>query len=262
MASSLVLYNKKLTGDYYRIGLKYKLKSFTPGQFVMVRVGSGSSDPLLRRAFGVYKLIKGTKNKNGTYKADGFELVYKVVGKATNIMKLLGKGDSVDVIGPVGNSFPEVEDSGNIIMVAGGVGIAPFYMVAKENPKAKFLLGARNKTDSKLGDDFKALKKNKIIIATEDGSVGTKGFVTDALKKVITKDSVVLACGPTPMLKAVSLMVTKAGAKSFVSLEGAMACAMGVCLGCAVKTTDSEAYKMVCSDGPIFDGDLIDWQLI
>lgn len=228
----------------------------------MVRVCAGSSDPLLRRAFGVYKLIKGTKDKNGTYKADGFELVYKVVGKATNIMKLLAKGDSVDILGPFGNSFPQVEDSSKIIMVAGGVGIAPFYMVAKDNPKAKFLLGARNKVDSKLGDDFKALKKNKVTTATEDGSVGTKGFVTESLKKIITKDSVVFACGPTPMLKAVSEVASKAGASCYVSLEGAMACAMGVCLGCAVKLTTEESYKMVCSDGPIFDGGDIDWPKI
>ncbi len=255
-ASATILYNKPLTSGYYKLGLGWKNKGVRPGHFVMLRV-SGGSDPLLRRALGVYDVLR---------RGQGIELIYKVVGKGTTILSNMEKGECLDVLGPLGNGFKKLKTPEKLIMVAGGVGLAPFFMLAKEHAKhgAKFLMGLRTKAEAKILGDIKATGI-KVLCSTDDGTLGTRGFVTDLLKKEVKKDSIVYACGPMGMLKSVAMVAKEAGACCYVSLEGAMACGIGVCLGCAVKTYGAShkpgdtTYNMVCTDGPVFNSEDILW---
>ncbi|MBI5599745.1 MAG: dihydroorotate dehydrogenase electron transfer subunit [Deltaproteobacteria bacterium] len=266
MSEAVVAHNRLIAPGYYRMGLQWKSPGVTPGQFIMLRVSADSLDPLLRRPFGVYDVLRGAK---------GIEILYRVVGRGTKIMSTLRPGDMADIFGPLGNGFPAVKDPGRAVMVAGGMGIAPFYMLAKDILKrgenAALFYGARGRTDAAIATDFRKLKGLKVEVATEDGSMGEKGLVTDIFGKkavwLAGEASVVYACGPSGMLKEVARISKKNGLRCFVSLERAMACGIGVCLGCAVRTgktagkgTDRKKYGMVCSDGPVFPGEDIEWE--
>ncbi len=270
--TSKILYNEEVAPGYFRIGLEWKGVLVLPGQFVMLRV-SDSLDPLLRRPFGIYKVLnpKWVKSAGG-YRGSGIELLYSVVGRGTIRLSRRVAGDVAGLLGPIGNGFPVPEQSRNkeqkVIMVAGGVGTVPFYLLADLlGADSALLVGARSKEVLALVKDFRPLKC-KVAISTEDGSVGAKGLVTDLLKEEIAKGgpSVVYGCGPLGMLKAVAEVSESLGVDSFVSLERSMACGIGVCLGCAVKGTEHAArpgrppeYVMVCSDGPVFKSSEVEW---
>ena len=250
------------------------LPRIEPGQFIMLRI-SHQVDPLLRRPFGVYKTFgQGARNKK-----QGIEIIYKVVGKGTKLMTDLKADDTVDILGPLGNGFPLDLGKKDIIMVAGGIGIAPFYLLAKSYQlsaiSSKLLFGGRGKDDLPGLEDFQKMDST-MDISTEDGSIGKKGLVTDLLKKELLKkgNHIVYACGPKGMLKEVAGIAEKADVPCYVSLDNAMACGIGACLGCAVKIRNQESevrsqksktfgpYKMVCSDGPVFDAREIAWKEI
>lgn len=260
MPKAIIIHNKSVGAGFYRMALKWRHGAIRPGQFVMLRV-TDSFDPLLRRPFGVFDVFQGN---------NGVELFYRVVGKGTSIMSGLMPGDSVDVLGPLGNGFPVPSAKQNLVMVAGGVGVAPFYLLAKnaikKNISATLLYGARNSKEVKIAADFRRLGV-KVKITTEDGSAGKKGFVTSLIESELTRNAVVYACGPIGMLKQVSRVSKDKGIKSYVSLERGMACGIGVCLGCAVRvskcsggTEIEKGYDMVCSDGPVFKSEVIEWE--
>ncbi|HBO84131.1 MAG: hypothetical protein A2073_08350 [Deltaproteobacteria bacterium GWC2_42_11] len=292
---SEVLYNKNVLPSYYKLGLAVgrEFDGAVPGQFVMLRI-SGQLDPFLRRPFGIYKRwdqkigsprLDGSKAgalwARSSSKGQKIEILYKVVGKGTGIMSGLKIGDRVDILGPFGNTFPSAERNKNIIMVAGGIGIVPFYLLAKGCKKTwvglKLLFGGKSKEDLPGLDDFKKLKID-VSVSTDDGSVGEKGMVTKLLlKELLGRDlssAVVYACGTKPMLKTVADIADRNNIPCYVSLDNVMACGIGACLGCAVKVTgskvqgvkgyrnNSQLYKMVCKDGPIFDARDIDWEAI
>jgi dihydroorotate dehydrogenase electron transfer subunit len=257
MAALRVLYNRRITPSYYKLGLSMgtpgralDLKSLVPGQFVMLKVSDGT-DPLLRRPFSVYNLIGPERERV----RGGMELLYKVAGRGTEIMSGWEEGRMVDVLGPLGNGFPRPR--GKLLMVAGGIGIASFYLLAKKHPASELVFGARSRADAALAKDFRGLVK-KLKVTTEDGSVGEKGLVSKLVGKVLKPGTVVYACGPEAMLRAVSEIARKKGVKCLVSMERAMACGMGACLGCAVKMKNG-VYKMACSDGPVFKAEDIQW---
>lgn len=258
-----ILYNEEVAPGYFRLGLEWKGARVRPGQFVMVRVSDGL-DPLLRRPFGVYA-VGGERDKD-PLKGNTLELLYKVVGRGTKILSAREKNESVNVLGPVGNGFPDPGENERLIMVAGGMGLVPFLMLSRKLGGGLLLYGARGKREAGLVKDFKGAGCS-VRVSTVDGSVGTKGLVTDLLEKEISAGSVVYACGPVGMLKAVSLMAAAKGVKCHVSLERSMACGIGVCLGCAVKVRnhrehENRNYAMVCSDGPVFDSEDIDWEAL
>lgn len=259
---SKILYNDRLAEGYFRLGLSWKTPEVRAGHFVMLRVSDGM-DPLLRRPFGVLRII-GAKGRSS--RGTGIELLYRVVGRGTNILSAKRPGETLGILGPLGNGFPVSEKGQKAVLVTGGMGIVPLYMLAQRLGQGTLLFGARSKKETFLLDDFKGLGL-RIKTATEDGSAGQKGLVTALLEKELAPETVVYACGPMGMLKAVSRLCVGAGVKCFVSLERSMACGIGVCLGCAVRTINHEArenrnYKMVCSDGPVFDSRDIDWELL
>ncbi|MDO8426954.1 MAG: dihydroorotate dehydrogenase electron transfer subunit [Deltaproteobacteria bacterium] len=262
--SSKILYNEEVLPRYFRLGLQWKTPAIVPGHFLMVRV-SGSLDPLLRRPFGVYKVL-GSKWKS-VFRGTGVELLYQVVGRGTKILSEKRAGESVDILGPLGNGFPDPERKQNPIMIAGGMGIVPLRLLAEKLKRGVVLFGARGSSEAGIVKGFRGLGC-RVKVATEDGSIGRRGLVTGLLKEEITPDSpdsVVYACGPVGMLKEAARIAQAEGVKCHVSLERSMACGIGVCLGCAVKTRAREEfkrYKMVCSDGPVFDSKEIDWEAL
>src|SRR4030067_3338482 len=289
-----VLYNRKILPAYYRLGIGLKkVPSFKPGQFIMLRI-TEQVDPLLRRPFGVYRILGSRIRGQGSrVREQGIEILYKVVGKGTRLMTGLKPGDKLDILGSLGNGFP-LTDKGQgagvkgkeIIMIAGGIGIAPFYLLAErlkaEGFRQRLLFGGRSKDDLPGLDEFKKLKIN-IKISTQDGSVGKKGLVTDLLKSELrtpnSKLQTIYACGPKGMLKEVARVAKIADVPCYVSLDNVMACGIGACLGCAIKTVRSsefgvksknshlstlntQHYKMVCKDGPVFAAKEIEWEAI
>ncbi len=268
-----IIKNKKLTPSIYYLELKIpKLAGkLIPGQFLHVRL-LGTTDPLLRRPLSVNRIV----NKNNV------GIVYKVVGKGTYLLKEMAVGETVDVLGPLGNGFDlsKIENNkGPVIFVAGGMGIAPFVFLAKylrvKKRKVIAFVGMDTKKELVVIDELKKLGC-KVKVSTDDGSRGFKGYVSDMLEKYLAKPQTripkpyIYACGPKPMLKALRDVAASYNLKGQVSLDEMMGCGIGACLGCVVKTrnfTEQGAkdvkeivYKRICKDGPVFDINEIIWE--
>ncbi|MBL7084796.1 MAG: dihydroorotate dehydrogenase electron transfer subunit [Candidatus Omnitrophica bacterium] len=262
-----ILSNKKVGPDYYRMAISAPriAKQASPGQFVHLRCQE-SLQPLLRRPFSFHRL-------NGS----SFEILYKIVGQGTNLLAKRRKGDKIDILGPLGKGFVIAHSSKliaqreNIILVAGGIGVAPLLALAEklaysveriaDRKNIIALIGAKTKKEILCAKEFKKLGA-KVHLATDDGSLGYKGFVTHLLKKVLLSTvnyelSTIYACGPKPMLKEIARIGKRLPILAYGSLEENMACGLGACLGCAIQT--KEGYKRVCKDGPIFNLQEIQW---
>jgi dihydroorotate dehydrogenase electron transfer subunit len=208
---------------------------------------------------------------------EGIEVVYKVVGKGTSILQKKKEGDEVEILGPLGNGYRLDDWEGDFIFVAGGIGVAAFYCLAKRIRERSrnasgitLFYGGRSREDIICLDDFTDLKVD-IITATEDGSLGSRGLVTDLFKKDIQEKKRskprVFACGPGAMLREVVLIAEQKGMSCQVSLEKEMACGFGICLGCVTKKWNnaegdkelSWRYARVCKEGPVFDSRELVW---
>jgi len=223
-----------------------------PGQFYMIEVGN-SRDPLLKRPFSYFKKT-----------SEDIQFLYAVRGKGTLLMKNFKQGKSINIIGPLGNGYPELEVGYTPLLVAGGTGIASIFSFAKELPQKAYVIhGAKCKDELCILDELKDLC-SKYSICTDDGSIGEKGTVVDVLTDFLTRHPSLAtclslyACGPKPMLKAISNITINKGIKGYVSLEENMACGFGTCLGCTVKTI--HGYKRVCKEGPVFPIEEIVWE--
>jgi len=165
----------------------------------------------------------------------------------------LKSGETLDIMGPLGNGFPMTDKPA--ILVGGGIGIPPMLELARQLPGEKHIvLGYRDQTF--LLDEFRRLAS--LSIATEDGSLGAKGTVLDAIEQDQVKGQVLYACGPMPMLKALSAYAREKGIEAWISLEERMACGIGACLGCIISSKDKDAHsnvhnKRICKDGPVFN---------
>ncbi len=251
-----VLKNKKVTSQCYRLQLRSKniAREAEPGQFLHIRIFTKNQKPFLRRPFAIHS----TKNR------DEFSVLYKIRGEATKLMRELKKGDKIDVIGPLGSGFKPSREARKYVLVAGGIGLAPLFFLAKkliDNKKEViFTCGARTKNELLCGKELSQIKI-KPILATDDGSQGVKGNVNDLLNNYLTKnrkDKIeVFAAGPGMMLKETARICEKAGVCLEVSMDEIMACGVGACLGCAVKTKNG--YKLACKDGPVFKAEDIVW---
>lgn len=257
--SAAIIKVEQLGADVYRLTVEAPLiaAAAKPGQFVMVRTGKGY-DPLLRRPLSIHLAAR-----------DGLlQILFKVVGKGTALLAAHRQGQCLEIFGPLGRGFSVPDSGGKILLVGGGMGIAPLYYAAREylhnHDKGQFhiLLGARNAEElGPLARDFTALSQ-ALELATDDGSSGHHGYVVDLLtkKEGIESNCHILACGPYPMLKAVARTCRLHGWGCQVSLETMMACGMGACLGCAIPPANlSGSYLHVCSDGPVFNAEEIAW---
>jgi dihydroorotate dehydrogenase electron transfer subunit len=217
-----------------------------PGQFVMLALDPTglTLDPLLPRPMAIFR-------RDG----DVVEVRYRVVGRGTALLARREPGDTIGVLGPLGRGFPLT--SGPATLIGGGTGIASLYELAAAIPGARVLLGGRSQVDVMALDAFRGLDVD-LRITTEDGSLGHRGRVTELLDP--RSDETLYACGPHGMLHAVHDVAQKAGVPCWVSLESPMACAVGICLGCAVATR--EGFRYVCTHGPVFDAASLRWELL
>ncbi|MDD4941797.1 MAG: dihydroorotate dehydrogenase electron transfer subunit [Candidatus Omnitrophica bacterium] len=225
-----------------------------PGNFVMVKVSDGT-DPLLRRPLSIHRVNAA---------AGTVELLYEVVGKSTEILSRKKINEEIGVIGPLGNGFSHEPRTkgGPEILVAGGMGAAPLLFLAQRLTRgaATVLIGARTKAQVLCAPEFKRLGCT-VRIATDDGSAGFHGRVTDLLDDVLSRTAaeqpVLYGCGPEPMLRAMAGVCRAYGLSAQVSLESHMACGIGACLGCVVRT--KRGFERVCKEGPVFRADDLTW---
>lgn len=229
-----------------------------PGQFVMLQV-HGGRDPLLRRPMSVCRAPGASRRR--------VEILYKVVGEGTRRLSRQPVGVRLAALGPLGNGFrlPAGRRGGEEpppLLVAGGVGIAIFPFLAEalraRGARPLLLYGARTSRDL-VGLDLFRSRGVDVRLATEDGSRGTKGFVTALLEPLLGGAGprpAIFACGPTPMLRAVGALALERGAPCQLALESQMPCGIGVCLGCVVACPGDASgpiYRRVCTEGPVFE---------
>jgi dihydroorotate dehydrogenase electron transfer subunit len=187
---------------------------------------------------------------------DGIEILYKCTGRGTALLAEAKPGERVRLVGPLGRAFPPPRAAERALLVGGGTGIASLYELAASAPAGlRVLLGGRTRDDILGLDDFAALPI-ALEIATEDGSLGARGLVTERLAP--RAGDTVYACGPTPMMRRCAELAAASGARCLASLESHMACGYGVCLGCAVPTRDR--FRYVCTHGPVFDAATLVWE--
>ncbi|MFH1259876.1 MAG: dihydroorotate dehydrogenase electron transfer subunit [Elusimicrobiota bacterium] len=246
---------KKINQQYYLLTLTTPqiAKEAQPGQFLLLL--SPSKDVFLRRPFTFHSVKK-----------DQIQILYKVVGPATKAMAFYQPGDKVDIIAPLGKGFEFFEKKKAAILVGGGSGVAGLFYLAERiklflpECAIKVILGAKNKDEIIPYQDF--LQSGiQVAVVTEDGSLGKQGLVTDFLEPELSahppKDVAVYACGPRPMLKKVAQLSQRCDCQ--VSWEEMIACGVGCCGGCVVKSADKQ-YPRVCVDGPVFDAREIGWE--
>jgi len=245
---------EQLSGLNVRITLEAPLiaGSAEAGQFVMIRTGSGQ-DPLLRRPFSLHQTSSGGQ----------IQIYFKNVGRGTDILAHAKVGEMLDVFGPLGRGF-SIADDKPACLVGGGLGIAPMLFLAKiisslgrDQSQDLIILGGRTREDVEpLVDDFKQFGL-ALHCATDDGTYGIKGYVTDILRsEQLAENTQIYGCGPDNMLEVLHQFSSSRHLSCQVSVESVMACGMGACLGCNVDSSDGN-YLHVCIDGPVFDtGDL------
>lgn len=228
------------------------IKTAKPGNFIEIRVND-DIEPFLRRPISIHKMNR----ENGI-----LEFIFQEKGKGTKILSSKREGELIDIIGPLGFGTFKYASYQNLAIIGGGIGVFPLYELAKcahtEEKNINTYLGFRNKDLVVLEDEFEEVS-DKLIITTDDGSYAQKGFSIDFLKKDIEEGKIdcIYACGPLPMLRAVRELSMEKNIPCQISLEEKMACGLGVCLGCAVKTAasskDAPEYWHVCKAGPVFE---------
>jgi dihydroorotate dehydrogenase electron transfer subunit len=260
---TLVVENVAIAQRTFRIRIESRelAASIRPGQFVMLRL-PGATDPLLARPFALYDTVLDSRGE-----PIGVDIVYLVVGKMTGLLAQLRFGDRLEVWGPLGNGFPDLS-ADHVTFVAGGIGQTPFLAYAREllgtrgygglqakrrAQKVTIYYGVRTNDLAAGVDDFIAAGC-EVRLATDDGTDGFHGFVTELLAADRPPGPFV-GCGPEPMLHALAKLTSQWGAKCYLSLETPMACGFGACFSCVtkVKTATGWDYKRVCVDGPVFN---------
>lgn len=272
-----IVENVQLARGTYRLRFEAPAiaQRITPGQFVMVRI-AGIDDPLLGRAFAVYDVAADQT---------AMDVVYLVHGKLTTALATRQPGDRVEVWGPLGNGFVgDEEPLDRLILVAGGIGYTPFLACGKEALGSATYGPAAGASRSRLSanavtlcygvrtadllagaDDFRSAGID-LQIASDDGSIGHHGLVTDLLRQTLDETAGqsrrVACCGPEPMMEAVAQVCESAGVRCDVSLETPMACGLGICFSCVAKVKQPDGewdYKRTCVEGPVFDSTAIEW---
>lgn len=235
-----IIANEKIAKSVFKMTLCGDTEGIRPGQFVNIRLDGF----YLRRPISVCDC---EKNK--------LTIIYKVVGGGTELMSGMLKGEKLDVLTNLGNGYDTSLSGDCPVLLGGGVGVPPLYMLAKalvaENKKVRVVLGFNTKDEVFCEDDFKAIGC-ETSVTTADGSYGIKGFVTDALPESY---SYFYTCGPEPMLKAVYKKTTTSGQMSF---EERMGCGFGACMGCSCKTLTGN--KRICKEGPVMKKEEILWE--
>ena len=260
--------NEKIFEGFHRISVEIEgkvEKNITPGQFAMIGAVPSKEGVLLRRPYSIF-------DAKGKGKKSHLSFFFKVIGKGTKLLSEARAGENLSLLAPLGNGFDLFPaKKKHVMIVTGGMGIVPFNLFMKQignfEPSGIYsFYGARKKSQFFFKEIFK--KADKAYFATDDGSLGYKGFVSNLfrqklegdkeLKDLDPKEILVYTCGPREMIREVSAISEAKGIKCFVSMEESMGCGFGVCLSCVVKSKNgTEEYTTVCKEGPIFDSKTI-----
>lgn len=237
-----VVSNMKIADSVYKMVLSGDTSAFTkPGQFLNIKLDG----LFLRRPISVCD-----------YDDKKITIIYKVVGVGTEKMALMTDGEKLDILTGLGNGFDTEKSGDSPLLIGGGVGVPPMYGLCKklisEGKQVSVILGFNKESEIFYKEEFESLGA-KVYIATADGSVGTKGFVTDIMKDL--EYSFFYTCGPMPMFKAIEKIAKGSGEFSF---EERMGCGFGACMGCSCKTITG-GYKRICKDGPVMQREEILW---
>jgi dihydroorotate dehydrogenase electron transfer subunit len=244
-----VVSQHRIAEDIYEITVHGRVvnEMTTPGQFVHIKIGSGF-DALLRRPISICDV---------NLKKQEMKMIYRVEGSGTKLLSEKKPGNTMNVLGPLGNGFPieGINKGQTALLVGGGIGVPPLYFLSKQlvekGVEVEHVLGFSSVAESFLEKEFSYL--GETFVATVDGSLGQKGFVTDAIGTNSLGFDTLYACGPTAMLKALEGKFQ--GGNAYFSLEQRMGCAVGACLACVCPVAGDETgtrYRKVCSDGPVF----------
>ena len=229
--------NEQIAKNVYRMQLGGDTAGILPGQFVNIRV----EGQFLRRPISVCNIADGI-----------LTIIYKVVGVGTEAMSHLPVGTQLDILTVLGNGYDLTKAGDQPLLVGGGVGVPPIYMLARQlreaGKKVRVILGFNTQDEVFYEDEFRALGCD-VTVTTVDGSHGVKGFVTNA---VDGQQSYYYTCGPLPMIKA---LIQTLGTHGEVSMEERMGCGFGACMGCTIQTTIGP--KRVCKEGPVFDAAIL-----
>lgn len=252
---AVVISQEKLSSDVYSLMIKTQdiAKDSKPGQFVALYCKDGSR--LLPRPISICEIDK---------QDDAIRLVYRVLGEGTKEFSTLNVADTIKVMGPLGNGYTMEEK--DALLVAGGIGIPPILELAKQlkqtyEDKININIVVGYRDELFLNEELE--KYGKVYIAMDNGMVGTKGTVMDAIKENNVKGEIIYSCGPMPMLKAIKEYAASNNIKAQISLEERMACGVGACLGCVVDTKEKDHHSNVnnariCMDGPVFLAEEVD----
>lgn len=241
-----VISQKQLSPDVYSLWLNVgdMAKAAKAGQFVSIY--SNDRSRMLPRPISICEVARATK---------AIRLVYRVVGEGTQEFSKLMPEDEVKIIGPLGNGYTLSDKKA--ILIAGGIGIPPMLQLAKnlKNVEKTIVLGYKD-SQTFLKDELESY--GRVIVATEDGSIGVKGNVLDAIRQEGVEGDIIYSCGPTPMLRALKKYAEEQGIEAQISLEEKMACGIGACLACVCQSKDVDEHshvhnKRICKDGPVFD---------
>jgi dihydroorotate dehydrogenase electron transfer subunit len=268
-----VIFNTRLSPDYNVIAVAAPeiAAATAPGQFVMVKPGRGFT-PLLRRPFSVFEILRAEG------RVVGLTLLSKRIGMTTQMLFDVVDGDVVTCLGPLGRPFNPVSPPVDAWMVAGGVGLAPFATLTEtlraQKADVTLFYGARSTTDLFYLDWFRD-RGVRLVLATEDGTLGERGRVTAPLERELqaagevagglqasARGIMIYACGPEPMLEAVAHLASRYGRPSEVSVERVMGCGLGGCYSCVIPVRNGREghhYVRSCLAGPVFAGDEIVW---
>ena len=247
--NAVILSQEMIAKDIYSMWIKTDAaKEAVPGQFISMYTNDGSK--LLPRPISICETDR---------EAGSLRVVYRVTGKntGTEIFSQMKAGDTIPVIGPLGNGFPyERAEGKRVFLMGGGIGVPPVLELAKRMKcdRKQIVVGYRDE-ETFLRDEFE--QNGEVYISTEDGSVGTKGNVMDAIRENALEADIIYACGPTPMLRAIKKYAEENGIECYISLEERMACGIGACLACVCQSKEKDEHsnvhnKRICKDGPVF----------
>ena len=251
-----IISNERDTDLYFRLVARASQIAplVQPGQFAHVRI-LPLKEALLRRPFSIFQVS-----------GDTLSILYKTIGRGTEVLSRMSPGEELSMIGPLGHGFTVPPLAGETpLLVAGGYGMAALYLLAQRSPqKGIVFVGGRRRVDILCEEEFRALGW-EVRVTTEDGSYGDKGLVTQALLTELKRRTTghkLFACGPTPMVKAVGQLAAEFNLPAELSLDEHMCCGIGVCLTCVVqiKTGDGWEYQRTCTEGPVFDSRQIAWE--
>jgi dihydroorotate dehydrogenase electron transfer subunit len=246
-----IISNTRLNKDMFILELtgNGKIPEMKPGQFAQVKV-EGSSGTFLRRPLSIHDV---------DYERNTIKLLIQIAGKGTETLSKLEKGDFLNLIYPLGNSFSLPQKNKRSLLVGGGCGVAPLLFLAKYLKSKGYipdiLLGYRNRERIIESEEFSRI--GKVFIATEDGSEGEKGFVSDHTVLSETAYDMIYCCGPDSMMRALAGYCKRRGISCEVSLENLMGCGIGACLCCVVETMKGNLFT--CTDGPVFNINVLKW---